>query len=755
MSVSELAKKTVSTLREEGVGRLLEKTKNYVGASLGGHGQKSKDKAFMDVLFINGCDKSVPHPPRYRVTHQREQLLAFGIESNEVFYTELQMDQVRHYRSFVFFRCPYTDMIGAFIEKAKQLNKKVFFDIDDLVVDTKYTDTIKYLATMNEQERALYDDGVRRMGRTLQLCDAAIVTTERLAEELSQYVPEVFINRNTASESMLILSEDAAYERDVLPYLEADKVPKKKKKLQKRAIERAAERKKHGVSLAYFSGSLTHNDDFILIQPALIRLMEKYPTLELHVVGELDVPKEMEPYRSRIVARPFVDWKKLPQLIASIDINLAPLEQSIFNEAKSENKWVEAALVKVPTVASEVGAFARMIEDGQTGFLCRNEEQWVETLSRLIEDQALRQRIGRQAYEYCKKRCVTMYTGRGLAEFLQSRRTENIAFVLPSLQISGGIMVALRHATMLQDAGYDVMLVDNGTTEGWCQYEGHEFPVVQARNVRFGRLDKAVATMWVTEAVLEAYPNIRDRYYLVQNFETDFYEPKVPLRIGANMTYRPHVPMQFVTISKWCQNWLAEDYGQQARYARNGIDTKQFAPKKRDFSQGKIRILIEGDCGVYYKNVDESFRIVDKLDPDKYEIWYMSYNAKPKAHYRVDKFLHQIPYEKVAEVYHQCHILIKSSFLESFSYPPLEMMATGGYSVVVPNGGNQEYLRDGENCLLYPCGDVDAAVAAIERIVSDEALRDKLYEGGVAPAQSRSWPNLKAEIGKLYDLELS
>ena len=188
-------------------------------------------------------------------------------------------------------------------------------------------------------------------------------------------------------------------------------------------------------------------------------------------------------------------------------------------------------------------------------------------------------------------------------------------------------MVALRHATMLQDAGYDVMLVDNGTAEGWCQYEGHEFPVVQARNVRFGRLDKAVATMWVTEAVLEAYPNIRDRYYLVQNFETDFYEPKVPLRIGANMTYRPHVPMQFVTISKWCQNWLAEDYGQQARYARNGIDTKQFAPKKRDFSQGKIRILIEGDCGVYYKNVDESFRIVDKLDPDKYEIWYMSYNA--------------------------------------------------------------------------------------------------------------------------------
>ena len=32
------------------------------------------------------------------------------------------------------------------------------------------------------------------------------------------------------------------------------------------------------------------------------------------------------------------------------------------------------------------------------------------------------------------------------------------------------------------------------------------------------------------------------------------------------------------------------------------------------------------------------------------------------------------------------------------------MMATGGYAVVVPNGGNKEYLVDGENCLLYPHG---------------------------------------------------
>ena len=62
-----------------------------------------------------------------------------------------------------------------------------------------------------------------------------------------------------------------------------------------------------------------------------------------------------------------MDWDKLPALISEVDINLAPLVDSIFNRAKSEIKWIEAALVKVPTVASKIGAFSDMVIDGETG----------------------------------------------------------------------------------------------------------------------------------------------------------------------------------------------------------------------------------------------------------------------------------------------------------------------------------------------------------------------------------------------------
>lgn len=732
--IGSLGRKTLKALKEEGITGVARKTVSYIHtAKVRKQQLKYVGKTYKDVLFINGCDyNALPHPPRYRVQHQMEQLKANNIDCDENFYLHLSLEQVRNYRVFVIFRCPYTEELGEFIRLAKELNKTVIYDIDDLVIDTKYTDTIKYLDTMSPEERKGYDEGVRNMQKVLKMCDAAITTTERMAEELKHYVPKVFINRNTASEEMLQLSEEA---------------------YKKIIAEKTAEERK-AVKLGYFSGSITHNDDFILIQPAVAKIMEKYPQTELHIAGILDIPKELEAFKERVIAHPFADWKKLPEMIASMDINLAPLEESIFNEAKSENKWVEAALVRVPTIASNLGAFKRMIEHNKTGILANTCDEWYEGLESLVVDAQKREYIAKNAYEYCKVHCVTLYTGFQLMKFIKSMYVPNIAMVLPALNISGGIMVAFEHCKVLREHGYDVTIINDDIDDStWCEFQGIKFPVLPSReSIICGHFDKAIATMWSTVKFLEEYSNIEKRYYLVQNFETNFYEPMDPLRIEANQKYSPKVDVQFLTISRWCEKWLKEDYEQEARYLPNGIHTENYTPVKRDFS-GKVRILIEGDCGVYYKNVDESFRITNQLDHSKYEIWYMSYNAEPKDWYHVDKFLHKIPFSEVAEVYRQCHILLKTSFLESFSYPPLEMMATGGYAVVVPNDGNQEYLVDGENCLLYPCGDLDAGLAAIERISTDPILRETLYHGGLETAGVRDWKSLEQDILKFYDCE--
>ena len=110
-SIKYLMIKTKKTLKDEGIKSLSKKTFKYVT-----NGFKSDKPECKDILFINGC--TLPHPSRYRVAHQREQLESNGITTDEVFYEHLSLEKEKYYKGFVFFRCPSTDVIKEFIKKA-------------------------------------------------------------------------------------------------------------------------------------------------------------------------------------------------------------------------------------------------------------------------------------------------------------------------------------------------------------------------------------------------------------------------------------------------------------------------------------------------------------------------------------------------------------------------------------------------------------------------------------------------------------
>ena len=722
--IKELAIKSKNTLKEEGISGLTKKSAKYLFYKASSINRKY-DKGFKDILFINGC--SLPHPERYRVDHQIEQLESFGLSCDKVFYDKLTMDMLRFYRGIIIYRCPIIPIVEEFIKEAKKNNKTVFYDIDDLVFDLEHTKLIKFLDTMSKEERDLYNDGVIRMGKTLDLCEYGIATTERLQTEMKKHLKEVYINRNVASEDMVKYSEKALKE-----------VQKDEKK----------------VILAYLSGSITHNDDFKLIMPSIIKVLKKYDNVYLQIVGLLDLPKEMESVKDKVLTAPFMDWKELPSLIRSIDINLAPLEDTIFNEAKSENKWTEAALVKIPTIASNVGAFKSQIKNKETGILCNTEKEWEDNLSKLIEDKKYREQLGENAYQEIMTKHVTTISGQGIAEFISSKLRKNVCFILPSTNISGGVMVSIKHGLILKKHGYDVTMINiNKETSkvSLIGENGNNLFVVPKRRIKFlAYIDTLVATMWLTVDFLREYANVKHRKYLVQNMEAGFYEPGKYERRRASATYNHQVGIEYLTISKWCQNWLKDDYNTESIYAPNGIDLSIFPKRKRNF-KGKIKILVEGNCKDYYKNVDESFKITNKLDKNKYEIYYLSYEKEPKKWYVVDKFYHKIPHDEVGKIYAECDILLKTSILESFSYPPLEMMATGGLVVVVPNGGNVEYVKDNENCLFYEQGNIDEAIEKIELLSKDSKLREKLIKNGLETAKSRNWDNIESEILKLYE----
>ena len=688
--------------------------------------KKIEKEEINDVLFISGTSEtSLNQVYRYRILHEIEQLNAGYLTATGKYYDNFDPHIVANFRILIFSRCPWNLKVDKAISLAKSLNKTILFEIDDLVFDTKYTDSNPFVKkSLSLEDKLIYDNGVINMGKTLKLCQGAITTTKYLANELENYTPKIFINYNVPNEEMWKLSMEALQSK---------------------------KSKDNEIIIGYFSGSDSHNYDFGMIASTIAKILQNYKNVKLLIVGLLDLPDDLKKFSSQIIKKPYIGWRELIKVISTIDINIAPLENNMFNNAKSEIKWVEAALVKVPTIASDIGVFKEVIINQQTGILCDSNEDWYNELKNLITNNNMRQNIAENAFNVCKEKYNTLYTGHRFAKFINSMARKHIGFILPSLGISGGVKVILIHASFLREEGYDVDLILASVNEQFFEFQGHKFNVIGLdKAIMDSQYDVLVGTLYATMYPVLEYKKAKRKLYLVQGYETDFTSYGNNLRMEAEKTYSIPFGVEYITISKWCEKWLREKYNQNPKFAPNGIYLKNFKAKKRNLNKEIIRILIEGDNTSENKNIDESFKIVEQLDKDKFEVWYMTYNGSPKPWYRLDKFFINVPYEEVGEIYLSCDILIKSSILESFSYPPLEMMATGGYSIVVPNGGNVEYLKDEENCLFYEKGDIDSAVEKIQRLITDKQLQTHLYKNGLKTAKSRDWKNFKEQILNLY-----
>jgi hypothetical protein len=87
-----------------------------------------------------------------------------------------------------------------------------------------------------------------------------------------------------------------------------------------------------------------------------------------------------------------------------LDISVAPNKANQFNDCRSNIKWMEAAMLGIPSVVSNIHPYLTSIEHGVTGFIAKNEDEWVKYLSELIESKEKRETIGRNAKKAVLKR---------------------------------------------------------------------------------------------------------------------------------------------------------------------------------------------------------------------------------------------------------------------------------------------------------------------------------------------------------------
>jgi glycosyltransferase involved in cell wall biosynthesis len=135
-------------------------------------------------------------------------------------------------------------------------------------------------------------------------------------------------------------------------------------------------------------GSSTTVKYISLIQDALYELIDKFSHLRIHIIGG-----KFKPAHPSIINK---EWSLENEIsdLRKFDIGIMPIPDDPWSQGKCAFKIIQYMSMGIPAVASPVGMNAQVIKDGENGFLAKEEREWVDRLTRLINDPQLREKIG-------------------------------------------------------------------------------------------------------------------------------------------------------------------------------------------------------------------------------------------------------------------------------------------------------------------------------------------------------------------------
>ncbi len=312
---------------------------------------------------------------RYRSLHLVEQIFALGLNCDFVHMADWALFEkvLQDTDIVIFHRVAFGDHVKRLLDYFRSRNSLILFDFDDLIFDVDAFQFINSPDFADPIRVEMYLQTMRNISAMLEHSEGVLVSTNFLSDRIASLGKPVWVHRNAFSLEMLTCSESARVKKP-------DNVGK--------------------VVIGYASGTSTHNRDFELVKPALQSIMRRDPRVVLRLVGPLDPGVGWEGLESRIERQKLVPWRKLPGILAGFDINLAPLVMdNPFAQSKSEIKYMEAAMVETPTIASATDAFRYAICGGETGLLVDSPDGWQSAIEHLVQDANLRVELGQRAYQ--------------------------------------------------------------------------------------------------------------------------------------------------------------------------------------------------------------------------------------------------------------------------------------------------------------------------------------------------------------------
>lgn len=310
-----------------------------------------------------------------------------------------------------------------------------------------------------------------------------------------------------------------------------------------------------------------------------------------------------------------------------------------------------------------------------------------------------------------------------------------ILYILPGIGPYGGVISVIQLVNRLLLRGLDAQVATYGDVDPNVYDEQMFFRPWSFRTRHamltggLPRYDLIVATRWDT--VFDAMILARQWRSKVVSFVQD-YEPGTLVdgseeQMSARLSLR--MVSQKIVKSDWLARELAETGGEVHRIPI-GLNLDVFYP---GYGRSLVprRVVIFSRPGVPHRNLAGALAILEALEAAgvPFEAVFIGRTfPAPSFRHRQLGILSQ---SEVARALREATALLDASLFQGLGRPGLEAMACGVVPVLTKVGGINEYAVHEGNCLQFDPTKAEDGRRALERVLTDGELRQRLRNGGL------------------------
>jgi glycosyltransferase involved in cell wall biosynthesis len=267
----------------------------------------------------------------------------------------------------------------------------------------------------------------------------------------------------------------------------------------------------------------------------------------------------------------------------------------------------------------------------------------------------------------------------------------------------------------------------------------------------------AIATLWVTAYAVAHAPNVKRKFYLIQDFEPMFY-PASSLYALTEETYR--LGLYGLCNTENLLRIYQDDYAGRGMSFQPAVDGSVFHARDRRerAADDPVTVFLYARPGHWRNCWEIASLALEELKArlgDRVRIVTAGSWATEQGGAQDIKQLGLLPYRATGELYRIADVGVALTVSKHPSYLPLELMACGVPVVAFDNPWGHWILRDGENSLLAK-QTVDSLADRLQRLCEDAELRRRLSANGLADIAERhsDWDGALSGIyGYLTDPE--